>query len=47
MTHVHYDQTLQQAGLVNYYEIVNWTEDCLSHDEPGSPEQFWWSPQSA
>ena len=45
MTHVHYDQTLQQAGPVNYYEIVNWTEDCLSHDEPGSPEQFWWSPQ--
>ena len=27
MTHVHYDQTLQQAGPVNHYEIVNWTED--------------------
>jgi hypothetical protein len=46
MTHVHYDQTLQQAGPVNHYEIVNWTEDNLSHDAPGTAEQFWWTPQS-
>ena len=46
MTHVHYDQTLQQAGPVNHYEIVNWTEDSLSHDAPGDLEQFWWPTQS-
>ncbi len=44
-THVHYDQTLQQAGPVNHYEIVNWTEDNLSRDAPGSAEQFWWPTQ--
>ena len=46
MTHVHYDQTLQTAGPVNHYEIVNWTEDNLSHDTPGVAEQFWWPVQS-
>ncbi len=46
MTHVHYDQTLQQAGPVNHYQIVNWTEDNLSHDAPGVAEQFWWPVQS-
>ena len=45
-THVHYDQTLQQAGPVNHYEIVHWTEDNLSHDAPGIAEQFWWPTQS-
>ncbi len=45
MTHVHYDQTLQQAGPVNHYQIVNWTEDNLSHDAPGVAEQFWWPVQ--
>ena len=40
MTHVHYDQSLQTAGPVNHYEIVNWTEDNLSHDTPGAAEQF-------
>ena len=45
MTHVHYDQTLQEAGPVNHYEIVNWTEDTLSHDTPGTAEQFWWPAQ--
>ncbi len=44
-THVHYDQTLQEAGPVNHYEIVNWTEDNLSHDAPGVAEQFWWPVQ--
>ncbi len=46
MTHVHYDQTLQTAGPVNHYEIVNWTEDNLSRDTPGAAEQFWWPAQS-
>ena len=46
MTHVHYDQTLQQAGPVNHYQVVNWTEDDLSHDRTGVPEQFWWAMQS-
>ncbi len=45
-THVHYDQTLQQSGPVNHYQIVNWTEDNLSHDAPGVAEQFWWPTQS-
>ncbi len=43
MTHVHYDQTLQEAGPVNHYEVVNWIEDNLSHDTPGAAEQFWWA----
>ena len=46
MTHVHYDQTLQQAGPVNHYEIVSWTEDNYSHDAPGVAEQFWWPVQN-
>lgn len=46
MTHVHYDQALQQAGPVNHYEIASWTEDNLSRDAPGGSEQFWWAVKS-
>ena len=41
-THVHYDETLRNAGPVNHYEIVNWFEDDLSRDSAGGPETFWW-----
>ena len=41
-THVHYDETLRNAGPVNHYEIVNWFEDSLSRDATGGTEQFWW-----
>lgn len=42
MTHVHYDESLRQAGTVNHYEVANWSEDNLSHDSSGNAEQFWW-----
>ena len=41
-THIHYDETLRQAGTVNHYEIVSWFEDNLSHDATGGAELFWW-----
>ncbi len=42
-THVHYDETLRQAGPVNHYQIVSWFEDNASRDAVGGPELFWWS----
>ncbi len=41
-THVHYDETLRQAGPVNHYQIVSWFEDNISRDATGGTEQFWW-----
>ena len=41
-THVHYDETLRQAGTVNHYEITSWFEDNVSHDATGGTEAFWW-----
>ena len=41
-THVHYDETLRQAGPVNHYQIVSWFEDNISRDAVGGTEQFWW-----
>ena len=41
-THIHYDETLRQAGAVNHYEIVNWFEDNISRDATGGTEAFWW-----
>ncbi len=45
-THLHYDETLRQAGPVNHYQIVSWFEDNVSRDAAGGTEQFWW-PASA
>ena len=42
-THIHYDETLRQAGPVNHYQIVSWFEDNASRDAAGGPELFWWS----
>ncbi len=41
-THVHYDETLRQAGTVNHYEITSWFEDNVSRDATGGTEAFWW-----
>ena len=41
-THLHYDETLRQAGTVNHYEITSWFEDNISHDATGGTEAFWW-----
>ena len=41
-THVHYDETLRQAGPVNHYQIVSWFEDNVSRDATGGTEQYWW-----
>ena len=41
-THIHYDETLRQAGPVNHYQIVSWFEDNLSRDAAGGTELFWW-----
>ncbi len=41
-THVHYDETLRQAGTVNHYEITSWFEDNVSRDATGGTEEFWW-----
>ncbi len=41
-THIHYDETLRQAGPVNHYQIVSWFEDNISRDAVGGTEQFWW-----
>ena len=41
-THIHYDETLRQAGTVNHYEIVSWFEDNVSRDATGGTEAFWW-----
>lgn len=41
-THIHYDETLRQAGPVNHYQIVSWFEDNGSRDAVGGTEQFWW-----
>ena len=41
-THIHYDETLRQAGPVNHYQIVSWFEDNASRDATGGKELFWW-----
>ena len=41
-THLHYDETLRNAGPVNSYQIVNWFEDNVSHDASGDASAFWW-----